>query len=225
MYDLWRYIAQVYMVVLVLSLLSGFIFYKKLTVLSKYLLAYAGVLLLCQLVSDYVGVVFKNNHIMLPIYCMAELSFFIVFFRRVLFKKTSWLPLLMGGTAMAYILGEFYYNFIDHYVDPKDFQPYCKVVANFCVLLYCLMFLYQKMKYNHTRTEKFPLTIGLLIYFTLNSLFFLPFNFLINENSAFTLYFWMVNISMLAVYAGFIGFFIVSPLLLKAPAALPTGKE
>ncbi|MFP9100894.1 hypothetical protein ACLI09_17750 [Flavobacterium sp. RHBU_24] len=209
--ELWKYVGEIYIVVLILGFLFGLIFYKRLSVTGRYLLVYFGLMLVCQFASDYIGAILKNNHIMLPIYCMIELGFFIALFNIHFFKNFRALPLVTGAFAMAYIVGEFFYNFILHQVTIKDFQPYCKIADNFCIIIYCLLYLYEKMKYNRARTEKFPLTIGLLINFTLSSIFFLPFNFLVNQEMALTFYFWIGNAMLLVLYAGFLGFFIVSP--------------
>lgn len=209
--ELWKYVGDIYTAVLIVGFLSGIVFYKRLNATGLYLWVYFGLMLLCQFASDYVGAVLKNNHIMLPIYCMVELGFFIVLFNRHMFEKDRFIPLATGGLAMGYIIYEFMDNFILHQVSIKDFQPYCKIADNFCVILYCLMFLFDKMKYNKARTEKYPLTLGLLVNFTLSSIFFLPFNFLVNQETGLTFYFWIGNAMMLVLYAGFLGFFILSP--------------
>lgn len=225
MFELWKYLGDVYKLVLILTLLSGLVFFKRLTVTGRYLWMYMGLLLLCQEVSDYVGEVFKNNHIMLPIYCMAELGFFIAFFNGYLFKKFRVLPLAAGALAMVYIVVEFVNNFVVHYVTPKDFQPYCKIADNFCIIIYCLLYLFEKMKYHKARTVKFSLTVGLLINFTLSSLFFLPFNFLVNQESALTFYFWIGNVTLLVLYSGFLSFFILGPVLQKSISGFPVREK
>jgi hypothetical protein len=219
--ELWGYLGDIYKLVLILSFFSGIVFYKRLSATGRYLWVYFGLMLLCQEVSDYVGAVFKNNHITLPIYCMVELGFFMFLFNRHLFKKFRTVPLITGTLAMAYILYEFTDNFILHQVATKDFQPYCKIADNFCIIIYCLLYLFEKMKYNQVRTEKFPLTIGLLINFTLSSVFYLPFNFLVNQERTITFYFWITNTIVLVLYTGFLSFFILGPVLQKSFAASP----
>ena len=221
MLELWEFIGQIYKLVLVLSFISGLMFYKRLSATGRYLWVYFGLMIVCQVVSEYVGAILKNNHIILPVYCMVELGFFMCLFNMHLFKKFRTIPLITGALAMAYIAYEFTDNFIVHQVATKDFQPYCKIADNFCIMVYCLLYLFEKMKYNKVRTEKFPLTIGLLINFTLSSLFYLPFNFLVNQERAITFYFWIGNTILLVIYTGFLSFFILSPVLQKSLTSLP----
>ncbi|WP_188620695.1 hypothetical protein [Flavobacterium suaedae] len=108
--------------------------------------------------------------------------------------------------AILYIAYEFiYYAFFDTNV--KSFQPYAKVADNFVIILLALSFLQEKIDdFKEQKWDNFRLNIVILVFFTFNTLIFLPINFIVNENSGVKFYFWAGNsILLLLFYSYLIG--------------------
>lgn len=180
---------------LIFTLFVAAYFYRNLDRLRKFL-AYYLVLMACTDVAcTIVGRTYGTNHIVLPVYCFTELGFFLYLFKKHLFNKKHPVTAFIGIAGLAYILCEFFFNFIYHHISPDQYQPYVKVIDNFVIIIFSLTYLLEKMTtYNESRWSNFSLNMGLLIYFTLSTIFFLPFNFMVNEKSEFKFYFWLFNL-------------------------------
>ena len=179
---------------LILSLIIGIFFYKNFDRIRRVIVFYVVLMLFTEIVSYYVGMTYGSNHMIFPLYCIVELSFLIYLFKKHLFKKYHIITTALGVLGVLYILYEFIYNFIYHQVSPQEYQPYAKVVDNFVIIIFSLTYLLEKMTtYNESRWDNFSLNIGLLIYFTLSTIFYLPFNFLVNETTGLKFYFWICN--------------------------------
>lgn len=146
-----------------------------------------------------------NNLVLVPVYSLFELIFFVFIYNKYLFLKANKLLIGLGIAGALYILGEIFLFFILKKFDVKQFQPYCKVIDNFLVIILAMTFLYKKMNsFSEMRWNNFWLNIVVLVFFTFNTIIFLPFNFLINENSGLKFYFWMVNIILLFLFYGYL---------------------
>lgn len=185
-------------------LLAGILF-KNLDGLRKFLAFYLGLMAFTEFIANYIGINYGSNHMVLPIYCLIELSFFTFLFSKYLFKKTHPLAMAFAVAGIAYIIFEFSYNFIYHHVTPAEYQPYVKVVDNFVVIVLSLTYLLEKMNtYNESRWDNFSVNMGLLIYFTLSTIFYLPFNFLVNERTGLKFYFWTCNVFLIYSFYTFL---------------------
>ena len=207
------FLADFEAVLLVLSLLIGVFLYKNLDSLKKFIVFYIVLMLSTEAVSYYVGTTFGSNHMIFPLYSLFELCFFFYLFKKYLFKKQHILTTALGALGVLYILYEFIYNFIYHHVSTQEYQPYAKVVDNFIIIIFSLTYLLEKMTtYDETRWDNFSFNMGLLIYFTLSTIFFLPFNFLVNETSGLKYYFWICN----AILTCFFYIFLVIEMIINA---------
>ncbi|MXN91086.1 hypothetical protein GR160_07570 [Flavobacterium sp. Sd200] len=134
-----------------------------------------------------------NNFIVLLVYSLIELVFFVYFYSRFMLNKPNKIIIGLGAVAAVYIVAEI----VQYFANPmyiKQFQPYAKVVDNFVIIIMALAFFYQKMRsFNETRWGNFKLNTVLLIFFTLNTIIFLPFNFLVNDSSGVVFYIWTAN--------------------------------
>lgn len=190
--------------VFVFLLLSVF-FYKKLDNQRKAMVFYLCLMLSIEVLLIVVGLSFGSNQMILPFACFAELSFFFFLFKRHLFKQKHPIVTVIGSLGLAYIAGEFFYNFVYHQVTTLEYQPYAKVVDNFVIIVFSLTYLLEKMTtYNESRWDNFALNMALLINFTLSTIFFLPFNFMVNESSDFKFYFWIFNVFLVYTFYAFL---------------------
>ena len=190
---------------LVFTLIIASFFYRHLDELRKYIVFYLALMAATELAGTFVASIFGSNHIVLPLYCFSELSFFLYLFNKYLFKKKHIITTIIGVAGLIYISFEFFYNFIYHHVSPQDYQSYAKVVDNFVIIIFSLTYLLEKMTtYNESRWDNFSLNIGLLINFTLNTIFYLPFNFLVNETSGLKFYFWISNVLLTFAFYTFL---------------------
>jgi uncharacterized membrane protein len=106
---------------------------------------------------------------------------------------------------MLYIVVEFFEYFIFGTLDIKQFQPYSKIVDNFIIIVMALVFYYEKMNsFNETKWSNFKLNTAILIYFTINAIVFLPFNFIINENIGVRFYIWTVNVVIILLFYSYL---------------------
>jgi len=190
---------------LIFCLFLAVLFFIKVDGLRKSFVFYLTIMAFTEFISNYVGLTFGSNHIILPIYCLVELSFFFYLFEKYLFKKRHFVATVFGTIGLAYIAFEFSYNFIYHHVSPAEYQPYAKVVDNFVIIIFSLTYLLEKMTtYNESRWDNFSFNIGLLIYFTLSTIFYLPFNFLVNETTGLKFYFWISNVILIYAFYTFL---------------------
>ena len=142
-----------------------------------------------------------NNLIILPLFSLIELAFFVFFYNKYLLNKANKILAGIGVAGALFIVAEILQYFVFNTLNVKQFQPYAKVADNFIVIIMALVFFYQKMNsYSETKWDNFKLNIAILIFFTFNTIIFLPFNFLINESSGVKHYFWIGNLVMLLLF-------------------------
>lgn len=184
--------------VLIFGTISGLYNYKKIDGMHKSIAFYLLLMLIMEITSRILGR-FGNNFIILPIISLLELSFFIFFYNNYLLKRKkifTWL----GSLGLIYIIGETVFYFVLNDVTAKQFQPYSKVVDNFLIIVMALAFFLEKIDgYREINWDNFRLNTILLVFFTINMLVFLPFNFLVNETTGLKFYFWSINIVILII--------------------------
>lgn len=176
-------------------------FHKKMDNLHKsiscYLFLMLGIDAACKIVPYIIG----SNLIVLPIFSFIELLFFIYFYNRHLLPKPNKIMIGLGILGMIYIITEFFKYFIVNTLDVKQFQPYCKIADNFIIIIMALVFYYQKMNiFNETWLINFKLNTVILLYFTVNAIIFLPFNFIINASGNAKFYIWTINIIFILLF-------------------------
>lgn len=147
---------------------------------------------------------YGNNLIVLIIYSLIEVIAVTFFYYQFLFKKRHNLLLVLCLLAIIYIVYEIvYYTFFNTSI--KSFQPYAKVVDNFTVILLALIFLQEKIiDFKEQKWDNFRFNIVVLVFFTLNTLIFLPINFLVNESSGIKFYFWAGNSTLLLLFYSYL---------------------
>lgn len=178
---------------LIVGIVVGLLRYKKINTIHKNIVAYLCLMLFTDVASRILGAS-GNNLIILPLYSLIELAFFVYFYNKYLLAKPSKFLIGIGIAAGTYIVAEILLYFVFNALNVKQFQPYCKVIDNFIIIIMALLFFKQKISnFKELGWDNFRLNTVLLIFFTLNTIIFLPFNFLINGTSEVKFYFWMFN--------------------------------
>lgn len=127
-------------IVLFLGLVIGSYYYRSLNNIHKNIVHYFLIMLCVDVTSRFFGFFFGNNLIMLLIFSLIEVSFFVYFYKRHLFKASHKILTGLGIAGILYIIAEILINFVFNKVDSKQFQPYAKVVDNFVVISLALGF-------------------------------------------------------------------------------------
>lgn len=188
-------------VLLSFGLITGACLYQYLEKKYRYLLLYFSICLLIDVVSRIVGELYNNNLIFIIIFSLLELVFFYVYYRVCFFKQK------VNAYTVATVLGSLYMiyeMFALKDVSPKDFQPYSKVICSFIIIVMSINVLFEKMAQEHQDSKIIKLNSAFVIYFSLNLIFFLPVNFLINVASSVKFYFWCANLILTVSFYTFL---------------------
>jgi len=210
-------IAEAYRYSLFGIAILGLVAWKKplpfLRMLSVYLVLMAGM----EHFGMYLAKVLNGrNHIFVLLDALTDVVFFSVLYGRYLFTKKSKLFLALSVLSVAYICFEIFYNFIYKQVSVKEFQPYSKIVSDAFVIVLALNFLYEKMNaFTATKVKHFWFNNIVMLYFTINLLVYLPFNFLVNESTGVKFVFWTLNIFCIEAFYLFLLGLIVNDALSK----------
>jgi len=189
--------------------------------ISKSLTVYIAILLGSAVLMYVIARIFSDNIIVLYIYSFSELAFMLYFFKRHMFLKKQLLLTILGIAGLLYILAEMLLVFVFKGLVIKEFQPYAKVVDNFVIVLMTLAYLHEKMsRYGESEWGSFRLNMVFLVFFTLNTILFLPFNFMVNAAGNVKFYFWTGHIILLILFYLYLTFEIWANGRRTTPAAL-----
>jgi hypothetical protein len=185
----------------------GCIYYNRLSALHKAITVYLALMLLTEITNEIVGRIWHNNFIVLYLYCTAELAFMMFLYHRFMLRKKQRALKAIGVLSLLYIIAEALVQFVFKELVVTQFQPYAKVADNFVVILMALAFLHEKIsRFRENRWGNFRLNSIVLLFFTLNTLIFLPFNFLVNEQSGIKFYFWTGNAILISLFYSYLAF-------------------
>jgi len=199
------FLGYVSSIALVTGLVIGFLFYRNLNKLHKSILFYMLLMFGIDATSRAFRYYSHPNVIIIPIFSFIELLSFIYIYNKHLLVKKSKIIIGLGLLGLVYIVAEFLQYFVFNTLDLKQFQPYCKIADNFNIIIMALVFYYQKMNsFNETKWNNFRLNTAVLIYFTINTIIYIPFNFIINETIGVRLYIWVVNIVIVLLFYSYL---------------------
>lgn len=175
---------------LLFGILGGLYYYHFLDKKVQYLIVYLFICLTTDILSRIAATLYDNNLIFIVIFSLLELVFFYVYYRFCFFKKNIKIYSIITSLACIYMLYEVL-TLKD--VAPLDFQPYSKVLCSFIIIIMSINSLFENIGKEDQDTSIVKLSSVFLIYFSLNLIFFLPVNFLINVASSVKFYFWSAN--------------------------------
>ena len=177
--------------ILAIGICIGFYFYKYLNTIHKSITWYLVLMLLVDITSRIMGY-YGNNLIVLLVYSLLELLLFVLFYYKFLFKARHRFIMGLSIVAILYIFWEI---LILRKIEAQQFQSYAKVTDNFVIITLALAFFHEKINiFKELKWDNFRLNAVILVFFSVNMLFFLPINFLINETSGLNHYFWLSNL-------------------------------
>lgn len=177
--------------VLVAGIAAGSYYYRFLSLKYRYLLVYLGICLFIDLLSRLAGKLFENNLVLLIVFSLLELLFFYFFFRVCYFRKKVLKHIILVIAASLYMIIEI---FLLSKIAVAAFQSYAKTIGSFLVLVMVIDYLFDLLRRKEERPGNISELAAFIIYFSINLVFFLPINFLINVSAAFKFYFWCINL-------------------------------
>lgn len=199
----------------VLSLVAWkkpFPFYRM---LSVYLVLMAGM--------EHFGVYLAKalngrNHIFVLLDALTDVVFFSILYHKYLQVKKNTAFLILSALSAAYICFEIFYDFMYKQVSIQDFQPYSKIVSDAFIIVLALNFLYENINaFTATKVKHFWFNNVVMLYFTINLIVYLPFNFLVNESTGVKFVFWTLNVFCIeAFYLFLLGLILKNALSKKA---------
>lgn len=182
-----------------IGFLLGIFHYKSLDIAHKGISWYLLAMVLVDIMSRILGAT-GNNLIGLLFYSLFEMTMFTFFYFRFFLKAKHPLVLLLFSLGVIYIIYEIIIFDRDNMA---TYQSYAKVIDDFIIIILALTYIHEKVNvFKESKWEDFRLNIILIAYFSLNLVFFLPFNFIINKSSGYQFYFWFaIAISVLTFYS------------------------
>lgn len=188
-------------VILFLGLIAGRYYYRYLDKRYRFLVLYLFICFCTDVLSRIAGELYNNNLIFIIIFSLLELLFFFWYYRECFYKRRIPVFTVVTLISAVYIIYEMY-ALKD--VSPKDFQPYSKVICSFIIIILSINFLFEKMANQQTDQSIIKLNSTFVLYFSLNLIFFLPVNFLINVTSSVKFYFWCANLLLTVSFYTFL---------------------
>lgn len=190
--------------ILLVGLCIGFYYFKSLNNIHKAITWYLLILLIVDITSR-IFAYYGNNLFILLVYSLIELVAFVCFYYMYIFKARHRLVLGLSILSVLYILWEI----VVFKMDIKQFQTYAKVVDDFVIITLVFSFFHEKINiFKESKWDNFKLNAVILTFFTLNMIFFLPFNFLVNERTGLKFYFWLGNLTITISFYLFLIYFV-----------------
>jgi len=192
--------------VLIIALCIGSFFHRFLDRIHKYILLYLVLAFVMDITSRVCGIIASNNLIFIPLFGFGELIILSLFFYVQFIHKKKPVLFVIILCVLVFMIWEIWEL---RNVNPQHFHSYSRVLSSLCIVLLSISFFFERLK--NTRTISWPvftLNSIVLIFFSLNLIFFLPLNFLVNEYSNLKFYFWFVNLMCTILFYGFLTFSI-----------------
>lgn len=192
-------------VILFIGIGIGFYFYKTLDNLHKTLTYYLVSMFILDILSRIIGFKYGNNLVFIPIGGFFELLGFSVFYYFLGIKESvikKWALIATVFFTFMFALWEI----LKVYNAPvEEFESYTTVIATlFVVIMALAFFLGNILKRKEISTNIFMLNSGILIFFSLILIIFLPIDFLIHDNTGLKFYFWFANLIFTLVFYTFL---------------------
>jgi len=204
-YDLVNFSTYLSPVFLVLGVGIGIYFFKSIDIFHKILVVYLASMLSIDMLARVFGEVYGNNLIFIPILGFTELLLFSVFYYFSGLHENSAIKFfLFGITAISFLFSAWeIYKVYD--IPIEEFESYSKAISTFVVVLLSIGYFIENIrKRKNISAGEFLLNSGILMYFSLELILFLPIDFLINDDSGLKYYFWFANLIFTLVFYNFL---------------------
>lgn len=183
----------------------GFYFYNKLDNLHKTLTYYLVIMFILDILSRIIGFKYGNNLVFIPIGGFFELLGFSVFYYFLGIKESAIKKWALVATVFFTFLFTLWEILKVYNAPVEEFESYTTVIATLFVVIMALgFFLGNILKRKEISTNIFMLNSGILIFFSLILIIFLPIDFLIHDNTGLKFYFWFANLIFTLVFYTFL---------------------
>lgn len=187
-YEILKILIWIITLILLVGVIIGYSSFKYSNIITKSITVYLAVMLLADVVGKIYFLLGINNQFILPVYSFVELLLFTFFYNKYMLSKRYKILIAINILAMFFILWDIV---TFSFTSAKDFQSYAKVFDNFGIILLALTYCYEKLDQpSVAKWKNFRLNIVIAVFFTINLIFFLPYNFIINDNAGIQFYFW-----------------------------------
>lgn len=189
-----------------LGIVVGIYIYKNLRTSSKYIFFYLIAAFSTYILSRYLENVMNNNLLLVPVFGFLELFFFSMIYHRFLFKKTNYLFLSIVGFLLLLIIIDI---FTCNPFNPEKFQSYGRVIDSLTLVSISIYFYWKVLKNDIEKDRNKLLLNGfVLLFFLLNSVWFLVINFLVNTSSEVMFPIWLVNAIAMPLFYLYLIFYL-----------------
>ncbi|MEP0265342.1 hypothetical protein [Dokdonia sp.] len=189
-----------------IGIIVGVFIYKKIDIGSKYLFFYLVIALIAYLLSRYIAIAFNNNLILIPIFGFIELLLFSMLYHRFLFKNSNRVFQLIIGVLLLLII-------IDiatcNPFESEKFKSYGRVIDS-VALVFISLYYYWKVLKNDVQKDGHILVFNgiVLLFFLLNSIWFLIVNFLVNTPNKIMFPIWLINAIAMPLFYLYLAYYI-----------------
>ncbi len=186
-------------ILLAIGIVFGCIFYNKLDNVHKLLFIYFIGCIAFDIAGRMMGHLFKqNNLILIPLFTLFELPVFALIYARVLSPAFKWLIYSCAITGVLYTVYECFK--LDVY-DLMMFQTYARTLGAFFIVAFSITFFFGNFfELDADTRNKMRVNTIILGFFSLNLIFLLPVNFLINAESPLRFYLLFGNMVLTIVF-------------------------
>lgn len=189
--------------ILILGIILGILTYRNLDIIHRGITIYLIIMLTVDMTGRIFEYLYGNNLFILLIYSLIEVIVFTYFYFKFIFKRKHYLALIFSIIGIVYICSEIV-KFENNII---DFQPYSKVVDNAVIIYLSLTFLYEKViEFKQFKFQELYLQLAILIFFTINSIIFLPLNFILNQTVG--KYFWQIILFITVIFYSYLTYSI-----------------
>ncbi len=171
------------------------------------MIAYMGLALVSTIGMQLMASYFGNNLILVTAFGLFELLLFTVLYSKYMgMKRLRWLILVLALLGSSFICYELLT--IDFF-NTAEFQTYARVLDAFIIIMFSMIYFFDKLsKGTDLSNSAIVLNTTILVFFSLNLIFLLPINFLINEESQLKFYFWLTYITIISIFYLFVTYLI-----------------
>lgn len=192
-----RLLTLVSPIILVIGVIIGGVNIKRNPKIGQLIFGYFIAALLVEGASRYLGQMnsAKNNLIFLSVAGIVDLLFFSALYIGFFFhRKRVWLLFISMPTLLLLI----YMMYRKIALTPSAFDAYDKVICDVIIVFYALVSSYDiiSMK-EEIRQDVMRVNAASLLFFSLDLLFSLATNFLVNAGTHFVIYFWILRFVLL----------------------------
>lgn len=153
--------------------------------------------MIAALLTDVASRIFMKimnyNLFLIPIFGFIELSIFSIIYYKHIYKTKSKLLWFIIALTFLLIFQDLFFR--DQLFDPSRFNSFGKVISDLVILFFALSYIIQGVnKTSPLRKDYLILSFVLLFYFSINMLFTISVNFLVNEQISIVIVFWVMNL-------------------------------